>query len=372
VSLSAACQPVFSAAELGEPANPREEARAIAEAYDRTAHKVAELPESFRTRERAARRGIEVVDVLREAAARAQPGAPDFREPTIGMEVRVPGGDKPLAAVLAPVFRHPLAAPLEVRLDRFFLRVGNQHGEPLRTVPLGPFLSDLGRYVTSPASLTGTASLGERVSLVSPRDSRVYVDVQAAIIPVPLRGRASVRPVVFASGAAPRSPALLAVVASREGTSVHVIENRPEDRSISGVGQALDFNEGGDRQAFAIGGRSVQTILVVQVPLASGHIEVHGDATSKVPVSAPLPAPGNDGEPRGAPVSGGPFVEGYGDRIERDESRVLRATVLLLYPVTDSDLSDSDWESIAGRLRAMASRPESAGTALLPDSDARR
>lgn len=384
VALSA-CAPVFTAADFGEPTGSREEARMMAEAYDRTARRIAALPESFRVRERAARYGIDIVDPLGEVAARSRPGAPDPREPTAGLEIRLPGFVAPslnaesgrsAGGVLAPTFRSPSAPLLEVRADRFFLRVGNHHGETLRTVPLSQLLSDLGRYVTSPASLTGPASVGERLSLSAPRDSHLFVEVQTAVVPIPVRGRVAIRPVVWSSASAPRAPAILAVVASREGTSVRVIENRPEDRSLVGSGQLVDFNDGGDRRAFGLARRPMEAITVIEIPLVSGQIAVRAETGQRAkdgPARGEAPAaPQAAASPSASPgARSGPFVEGSGDRVERDESRPLRATVFLLYPVADGELSDADWESISARLRSVSVSPEVVGALALPESDAR-
>ena len=368
-----ACTPVFSPGELGEPSNPREEARLLAEAYGRIAQRIAALPEGLRTRERASRHGIEVVDVLREVAARARPGAPEPRVPGVALEVNIPADGRGVGAVLAPAFRSPSSSPLEVRVDRFFLRVGNHHGEPRRTVSLSHFLADVGRYVTSPASLTGAASVGERVSFAAPGDHSVIVDVQAVVVPVPVGGRAAVHPVLWSPTSSPRAPAALVVVASRDGTSARVIENRPEDRSTLGSGQILDFNDGGERRPFAVGTRLPEVIAVIEVPLATARVDVHGGG------SGPAREPARD--EAGPPIEDarvaasrarGPFVEGSGDRIERDEARPLRATVLLLYPIIDGELDDDDWQALASRLRTVARSPEAAGTRLLPDGDARR
>lgn len=368
----AGCEPVLAPSDFGEPVNPREEARILAEEYGRTARRLASLPESVRTRERASRHGIEVVDVLAEAAARGRPDAPEGAGGTVGIEVLLPG-DRAPRAVLAPAFRSPSAPPLEVRADRFFVRVGNQHGEPRRTVALRDYLADVGRYVTSPASLTGAAALGERLSLSAPRDTHVLVEAQAVVVPVPARARASVRPVVWSRASSPRAPAVLAIVAATSGTSVRVIENRPDERSHLGSGQALDFNDGGQRRPLSVEPGAPSAIAVIEVPLLSGRVDVRRDMGAAARGAGDAAAPGVASGSRGEPAAvGGPFQEGSGDRVERDEGRPLRAMVFLLVPVAGGQLSDADWESIAGRVRAAARSPDAVGTLILPPGDARR
>lgn len=362
----AGCEPVLAPSDFGEPSNPREEARILAEAYGGTAERLAALPESPRTRERASRYGIEVVNLLAEVAVRAKLETADAPAGIAGLEVLLPGGTSK-AGVLAPAFRSPSAPPLELASSRFFIRVGNHHGEPRRTVALNDFLSDMGRYITSPASLTGATAVGERLSLSAPRDDRMTVEVQAVAVPVPARGRASIRPVVWSAASTPRSPALLTVVATASGTSVRVIENRPEERSTLGSGQAIDINDGGQRRPISVETEATQVVVVIEVPLLFGRVDVRSGAQPSRPAEQGAKAAGDGASGRAAlDTLGGPFQEGSGFRVERDEARPLRATAFLLVPIRGGDLEEEDWERIAGRVRSAARNAEELGSFVMP------
>src|SRR5262249_20207474 len=63
-------------------------------------------------------------------------------------------------------------------------------------------------------------------------------------------------PVLFNYQSAPGSPAVLTIVASREGTSMTVIENRREDATFQGWGQELYFNDAGYRSELTAERRS--------------------------------------------------------------------------------------------------------------------
>src|SRR5262249_18535432 len=87
-------------------------------------------------------------------------------------------------------------------------------------------------------------------NLLAPRDSHFLVSAQAVFLPIPKEGKAEFNPVLFNYQSAPGSPAVLTVLVTRQGTSVSVIENRPEDFSSAGRGQELYFNNKGQRAAF--------------------------------------------------------------------------------------------------------------------------
>ncbi|MEZ4315341.1 MAG: hypothetical protein R3F14_45575 [Polyangiaceae bacterium] len=240
-----------------------------------------------------------------------------------------------------PRLRTPGAPPLEVRADRFFLRTGNHHGEPLRSVSLRDFLSDLGRYVSSPASLTGLRALGERMSLAGPRDRTVLVEAGRRR-PASLR---AVTPASAPSGAAPPRCARLryrAAVASTEGTSVRVIENRPGGPlAPPGSGQALDFNNGGQRTPSSPR-REPLHARPHRGPAFPPHVDVRRtDGAPRPPEVHRLPpAPRRRSEPSAPRESPPRTPKATGARIERDEDSPIRVTVFILYPVSGGDLDD--------------------------------
>jgi hypothetical protein len=84
----------------------------------------------------------------------------------------------------------------------------------------------------------------------------LLVSAQAVFLPIPREGKAEFNPVLFNYQSAPGSPAVLSILITREGTSVSVIENRPEEQSGQGMGQELYFNNKGQRASFTAERRS--------------------------------------------------------------------------------------------------------------------
>ncbi|MFS8867154.1 hypothetical protein [Synechococcus sp. H65.1] len=137
---------------------------------------------------------------------------------------------------LMPVIRYPNFADLsaDLPLDRLKVLV--------RVVSLRELLGNLRRYLHNPRSWAGN-----RNSLLAPRDSHVLVSAQAAFLPIPAGGSAQFNPVLFNYQSYPGNPAVLAILATREGTSITVIENRAEEGWGEIWGQRLFFNQNGER-----------------------------------------------------------------------------------------------------------------------------
>jgi hypothetical protein len=93
-----------------------------------------------------------------------------------------------------PVIRYPNFSDrsADLRMDDFFLRVGNEKAEPLRRVSLREYLGDLRHYLSKPGSWAGGQS-----SLLADRDTDVLVSAQACFLPVPKAGEAQFNPVLF-------------------------------------------------------------------------------------------------------------------------------------------------------------------------------
>ena len=69
-------------------------------------------------------------------------------------------------------------------------------------------------------------------------------------LPIPKSGKAEFNPVLFNYQSAPGSPAVLTILVTRQGTSMQVIENKPDEATAAGWGQELYFNNKGQRAAF--------------------------------------------------------------------------------------------------------------------------
>ena len=83
------------------------------------------------------------------------------------------------------------------------------------------------------------------------RDSHVLVSAQAAFLPVPQAGKAEFNPVIFNYQSYQGDPAVLTIVATREGTSATIIDNvRDGFQAGYSWGQRLFFNQDGERASF--------------------------------------------------------------------------------------------------------------------------
>jgi len=128
--------------------------------------------------------------------------------------------------------------------DHFLVLVGNEKGLPLKKITLRQLLSDPRCYLHDPRSWKG-----KRTSLLAPnRDSHVLASAQACFLPIPRDGIAGFNPVLFNYQSCKGDPAVLTILATREGTSVTVIDNQRDGFRVGRTwGQRLLFNQNGQR-----------------------------------------------------------------------------------------------------------------------------
>ena len=197
----------------------------------------------------AAREGLDVLDVTWEDTGRFLDSSvgPNISDMTIQVQTcdEDQQGQETCQLDLMPVLRFPNYSDKtgDVPLDRFSVLVGNEQGEPLRRVSLKDVLGDLRSYLHD-----GDSWGGSRTSLLAPRDTHALVSAQAAFLPVPRGGDAEFNPVLFNYQSVPGDPAVLTLLATREGTSVTVIDNvRDGFQAGQTWGQRLFFNQDGER-----------------------------------------------------------------------------------------------------------------------------
>jgi len=147
---------------------------------------------------------------------------------------------------LIPVIRFPnfTDKTADVRLDKFFIRVGNESAQGReQVISLEEFLGDPAPFMSFPNA--GRIKGG---SLLAPRDTHALVSAQAAFLPVPGGGKAQFHPVIFNYQSTAKDPAVLTILITRQGTSMTVIDNARH--TVSGGasrGQRLFFNASGQR-----------------------------------------------------------------------------------------------------------------------------
>lgn len=262
--------------------------------------------------------------------------------------------------------------------SRFWLRVGNEDGRALKNVSLAQLLKSPRAYMHDPSSWTGGRS-----SLWAARDTNVIVSAQACFLPIPRSGQAEFTPVIYNYQSAPGNPAVLTIVATREGTSMQVVENRGGYLS-----EVLYFNDDGERAPFvaerlsdfqAHGGdettpgwavnedSGADVVLVIQVPLKQREVVNHGWASegyggiADMPMAAPSSASEASKSLRQERSDVEVAVVGHGDTegvydefgdlsIERDTRFPVRVTVQFYKATSNGVVSERDIADIRAQI----------------------
>jgi hypothetical protein len=359
---------------------------------------------------RVQRRALALVNVMWEDTGRAEGSSlgPNISDLTLQVRQRDEGGQ--IRSSIMPVIRPPNFADRtgDVPADRFFVRTGNQRDGSLRAIPLTDVLANLKAFASRPDSILGDGNL------LAGRDSHFLVSAQAVFLPIPKSGKAQFNPVLFNYQSAPGSPAVLAILVTRQGTSIQVIENNPEDATSAGWGQELYFNNKGQRAAFTAerksdveeriasqGGpkteddksalqRGADVLFLVQVPLK--HRQV-GRLGGMPPMAAPAPVSAAAGAPapskKSAPMAQaeksdveqavlghgpnlGPWNEGHRLKLERDPKFPVRITVQFYKATSNGIASDIDLDGIARSIGSVYEHAEFVGSLVLPAGDPRR
>lgn len=220
--------------------------------FRQTIDRVVAMPSNGELQRQARERGLNVVNVMWEDTGRYQGSSVGPNISDLTLQVRENIGDGTRTHLL-PVIRHPNFSDrtADVPMDKLWVRVGNQRGGGrTRAVPLEDVLSDLREYVSYPNSLNGSGDL------TAERDTHALVSAQHVFVPLRAEGRAEFNPVLYNYQSRPGNPAVLVLLATRQGTSIQVIENRPGDQSAQGWGQQLFFDNEGQRTVFTAERRS--------------------------------------------------------------------------------------------------------------------
>ncbi|MGB3137920.1 MAG: hypothetical protein WBB18_14040 [Nodosilinea sp.] len=295
---------------------------------------------------------------------------PNISDMTIQVQQQDPDGEYQLH--LMPVIRHPNFADIsaDIPLEDFFVLVGNERGDDLRRVPLNELLGDLRSYLHTPDSWTG-----RQQSLLAPaRDSHALVSAQACFLPIPQSGLATFNPVLFNYQSRPGDPAVLTILATREGTSVTVIDNQRDGFEAGRTwGQRLFFNKNGERASFTgrrlsnfqpaqagnpdrPSGEAVENseglnlVLLIQVPLKQqAPMRQSFDAVAPTAAASAMEsrAPSDvEAAVIGHGTVEGPFTEIDGLAIERDPDYPIRVTVQFYKATSNGVVSEADMAEI--------------------------
>jgi hypothetical protein len=330
----------------------------------------------------AARQGLDVVNVTWEDTGRSKGSSvgPNISDMTIGVR-DAQGLLHPMPVLRFDNFTDTTA---DIRSDNFWLRVGNERGGPLRTVSLANVLQDTRSFLSDPWSWSGRTR-----SLWNSRDETVLVSAQACFLPIPRDGEATFTPVLYNYKSYPENPAVLTMVATREGTSIQVVEN--EGGYLS---ETLSFNENGERAPFtatrlsdfrerggdgtwgSVGAGSedgLNMVLLVQVPLKQKPRPVPsygyggiGDMEMAAPMAASKAA-SRDGSDVEAAVIGhgeteGPYKEIDGLAIERDTRFPVRVTVQFYKATSNGVVSEADIREVRRQIDRVYSDADYVGS----------
>ncbi|PPT08191.1 hypothetical protein CKA32_005358 [Geitlerinema sp. FC II] len=345
--------------------------------------------------------GLDIVNVMWEDTGRYANSAvgPNISDLTIQVQQHNPRSDE-YELHLMPVIRYPNFSDFtaDIPIDRFSLLVGNENGEDLRRVPLADVLDNLRDYLHDPNSWDG-----DKTSLLVKRDTHVLVSAQACFLPIPQGDKAQFNPVLFNYQSYEGDPAVLTILATREGTSVTIIDNtRDAFEAGQTWGQRLFFNQNGDRASLtgqrssdfqaespepddsdaetptteAAGESGLNMVMVIQVPLKQKQPMRFGGFDMLM--AAPMAGEFDDGTASNVEdaVIGhgeieGPFTEIDGLAIERDPDFPIRVTVQF-YKATDNGVvSEEDIADIHEQITRIYVDADYVGSLVVDDRSQR-
>ncbi len=378
--------PVFTMAQTDNHSS----SRVNYELYSTVIRRTVEMVRDSGAQALAGRLGLNILNITWEDTGRFYNSAvgPNISDMTIQVQQHNPRSGQ-YELHLMPVIRHPNFADLtaDVPLDRFFLLVGNERGEDLERISLRQLLDNLRDYLSQPGSWTG-----ERTSLLAARDSHVLVSAQACFLPIPRGGKAEFNPVLFNYQSYEGDPAVLTILATREGTSVTVIDNKRDGFEAGRTwGQRLFFNTNGDRASLtgqrlsdfqaagesgqgetttAAGEAGLNMVMLIQVPLKQKNPQRFGMPMQAEGMVLAAPAPTRSRSDVEAAVIGhgaveGPFTEIDGLAIERDPDFPIRVTVQFYKATSNGVVSEGDLREIREQIDRVYSDGDYVGSLVL-------
>jgi hypothetical protein len=344
--------------------------------YSQVVRETAEMVSDPQAQGFASSHGLQILNVTWEDTGRYKGSSvgPNISD----MTLQVQDGDR---LTCLPVIRFPNFSDksADLRLENFYILVGNEKGRNLRKINLHDYLENFRSYLHNPNSWKGN----ER-SLLAPRDSHVLVSAQACFLPIPKQGNAEFNPVLFNYQSSQGNPAVLTLVCTREGTSATIIDNARDRFNTSGGvwGQRLFFNQNGERASFtgkrlsdfkASGGdvstpgpqasnqAGLNMVLLVQVPLKHktqhrGGLMYEMDGAA-APQGAPMTAKSRakgDSDVENAVVGHGevegPYTEIDNLAIERDPRFPIRVTVQFYKATSNGVVNEKDLAQVASQI----------------------
>lgn len=366
-----------------------------AEAYSQVIAKTAAMVEDESVQRLAGQHGLHVMNITWEDTARFDASAvgPNISDMTIQIQHQLPGTGR-FELTCMPVIRYPNFTDLsgDIPLDDFYLLVGNEKNQPLTKITLRQLLGNLRAYLHEPESWKSA-----RNSLLAEgRDSHALVSAQACFLPIPQEGIAQFNPVLFNYQSRAGDPAVLAILATREGTSVTVIDNTRDGFDAGGTwGQRLFFNQNGERASLtgqrksdfladtaaatgagaptgaveppAADREGLNMVLLIQVPLKQKRPRRHHYLGMRVACRSLDLGTFSDVEEAviGHGEVEGPFTEIDGLAIERDDRYPVRVTVQFYKATSNGVVSESDMADIAEQIARIYRQADYVGSLVI-------
>jgi hypothetical protein len=279
----------------------------------------------------------------------------------------------------------------DVAIDDIHVRVGNERDTTLRSISLREYLRDLRAHLSD-----GSSWAGSETSLLAPREQEVLVSAQACFLPVPHEDAATFNPVLFNYQSYAGAPAVLAIVATREGTSATVIDNQRDGFTVNGGrwGQRLFFNQHGERASFT-GGRltefiaaggdetdavsspdaataaGLNCVMLIQVPLVQPERRRHAVPSGMMLCMSAAPPAARcksfeesdvDEAVIGHGEVEGPFTEIDHLAIKRDARFPIRVTVQFYKATSNGVMSSADMSAIATQIESVYKDAKAVGS----------
>lgn len=359
------------------------------QAYKGVVDKTAAMVSDSGAQTLAGNYGLQILNVTWEDTGRYKGSCvgPNISDMTIQVQQQDPKSQQ-YNLTCMPVIRFPNFEDksADISPDKFYLLVGNEDGKSLSRITLKKYLDNLRWFLTRPDSWKG----GEN-SMLAKRDTHVLVSAQACFLPIPRKGIAEFNPVIFNYPSYQGDPAVLAIIATREGTSATIIDNK-RDAFQSGFswGQRLFFNQNGQRASLT--GKRLsdfiadqqQTVQLHQVPSAGEESGLNMVLLIQVPLlqknplrpAAPMASDqcskaegglSKDKSDVEEAVIGhgkveGPFTEIDGLKIKRDDKYPIRVTVQFYKATSNGVVSIKDIKDVADQIERVYSQADYVGS----------
>ncbi len=339
----------------------------------------------------ASQYGLDIVNITWEDTGRYEGSCwgPNISDMTI--QVHHGPRDSEMLTCM-PVIRFPNFHDItaDMNPDDFFLLTGNESGNDLESVSLTDYVDNIRDYLHDGNSWGGRVN-----SLLAERDSVVLVSAQAVFLPIEDDGIATFNPVLYNYQSYEGSPAVLAILATREGTSATIIDNSSEyNADYYSWGQRLYFNEDGERASLtgsrisdfldnpenlseltsdymeAAGEEGLNMVMLIQIPLKQKERANLWFECDDMMISGCIQE-GEYSDVESAVIGHGelegPFREIAGLPIVRDDRFPIRVTVQFYKATSNGIVSEGDIAEIAAQISRVYDDASYVGSLVVPE-----